>query len=129
MPDLIPLDSLNEGDDNWKCHAVTIHIGQCHNDDLRKDPPDDDDPDIAGILELDEHNDELLEAHIVDQVANHIAAVSTDGEDDDPLGPMDMPALVAEWDVIWSKPLHASSRSLVLMASLPTYLKGQIWEL
>jgi gag-polypeptide of LTR copia-type len=129
MPDLIPLDSLDEGDDNRKHHAVTIHVGQCHNDDLRKDPPDNDDPDIAGILELDEHNNELLEAHIVDQVANHVAAVSTDGEDDDPLGPMDVPALVAEWDMMWSKPLHASLRSLVLMALPPTYSKGQIWEI
>jgi hypothetical protein len=42
---------------------------------------------------------------------------------------MDVPALVAEWDVMWSKPLHASSRSIVLMALPPPYLKGQIWEL
>jgi len=31
--------------------------------------------------------------------------------------------------MLWSKPFHASSRSLALMASPPAYLKGQIWDL
>ena len=82
-----------------------------------------------GILKLDECDDELPETHITNSVANHVAHASTKGEDDDPLSPMDVLALIAEWDVVWGKSVHASSRSLALMALPPAYLKNQIWEL
>lgn len=82
---------------------------------------DDKDPDIAGILELDEEDNrdvEFREAHIVQWVAETIAIISTVGEDD-PFASMDVLALVAKFDATWSKPFYTSSISLALMASPP----------
>jgi hypothetical protein len=127
IPSLIPLEPSEAADD--KHHTVVTQVGQCRTMDLRNDLPDNEDPDISGILELEEEDDELPETRVTDWVADHVATFSTDGKDDDPFGPMDVPALVAEWDTTWGKPFHASLRSLALMASPPAYSKGQIWDL
>jgi len=55
--------------------------------DVRHNSPDDEDPDIAGILKLDEESDgdaEFQEAHIIQWVAETVVAGSTGGEDNDP---------------------------------------------
>jgi hypothetical protein len=80
--------------------------------DVRHDLPDDEDPDIAGILELDEEDDgdaKFREACIVQWVAKTIVVRSTVGEDSNPFTSMDVQALVAEFNATWSKPFYASS--------------------
>jgi hypothetical protein len=134
MPDLVSINDTDEestASDN-KHSAVQIQVGQCRDIDLGHNLPDDEDPDIAGILELDDEEDdntELSEAHIAQWVTEVVAACSTNGKDDDPFAPMDVPALVAEWDTTWERPFQASSKSLALMASPPDITNGQLWEM
>jgi len=129
MPDLIPMEQSSDTgsahDDN-EHHTVVLQVGHCCQMGFRNDLPNDEDSNTAGILELEEDDNKLPETHAADLVADHIATVSTDGKDDDPLGPINMPALVAEWDALWGKPFHTLSKSLTMMTSPPAYLKGQI---
>jgi hypothetical protein len=134
-PDLMSLhDTENNesmGQEN-EHHYVEITVGQCHDMNVRRDLPDDEDPDIAGILELDEEDDgdvDFQEAHMVQWVAETAVTMSIDREDDNPFDLMDVQALVAKWDVTWSKPFYAFSRSLALMASPPKVTNGELWDL
>jgi hypothetical protein len=100
--------------------------------DVKHDLPDDEDPNITAVLELDKEDDEdaeFREAHIICWVAETIAVRSTDGGNDNPFALMDMQALVAKFDATWSKPFHISSGSLALMASLPKVTNGKLWDL
>ena len=100
--------------------------------DVKHDLHDDKDPDVMRVLDLDEEDDgdvEHREAHIIQWVELTIAVMSTDGEDDNPFAPMDMQALVAKFDSIWSQPFHASSMSLALIASPQKATNGELWNL
>jgi hypothetical protein len=134
-PDLMSLhdteDNESMGQENEN-HYVEITVGQCHDMNIRHNLPDDEDPDIAGILELDEEDNgdaDYQEARMVQWIAEKAVAMSIDGEDDNPFDPMDVQAVVAEWDTTWSKPFYASLRSLALTASPPKVMNGELWDL
>jgi len=92
MPDLIPQDQSDQGStaDSDEHHAIVFQGGYCCNMDIRNNTPDDKDPDTAGILELEEDDNELPETRIANWVANHIATISIDGIDGNHFGPMDV---------------------------------------